>query len=97
MIITMKTIPIDKAGRVVLPKEVRRRMHLQAGDRMEASIGAEGLILKPVRATPARLVREDGRVFRDSAGGRAELADFEESLGRGREERDSRVKGIQEL
>lgn len=91
----MRTIPIDKAGRLVLPKEVRRRLHLRAGDRLEASIGADGLTLKPVRAATARLVRDGGRVYRDLPGAQAELSDFEDALGRGREERDSRVGGLE--
>jgi AbrB family looped-hinge helix DNA binding protein len=90
----MKTIPMDRAGRVVLPKEVRRRLHLRAGDRLEANIGPEGLTLKPVRAVSARLVRSEGRVFRDVPGVDAEMADFEQAMGRGREERDDRAGGF---
>lgn len=90
----MKTIPMDIAGRVVLPKEVRRRLHLRAGDRFEASFGADGVTLKPVRTASARLVRSEGRVFRDVPGVEVALADFDEVLRRGREERDSRAAGL---
>jgi AbrB family looped-hinge helix DNA binding protein len=87
----MKTVPIDKAGRVVLPKEARNRLHLRAGDRLEAVIGADAIVLKPVRMESARLVRSGGRVYRDVPGVEAEVADFEDALKRGREERDSRA------
>ncbi len=90
----MKTIPMDQAGRVVLPKEVRQRLHLRAGDRMEAHVGADGLTLKPVRTASARLVRQGGRVFRDVPGIEADPGDFDEALRRGRDERDSRAGGL---
>jgi AbrB family looped-hinge helix DNA binding protein len=90
----MKTIPIDQAGRVVLPKEVRRRLHLRAGDRLEAVLGADSVVLKPVQMQSARLVRSGGRVYRDVPEAHAELADFDEALKRGREERDNRAGGL---
>lgn len=90
----MKTLSIDTAGRVVLPKEVRRRLHLRAGDRLEAVIGPDGVTLKPVRLASARLVRSDGRVYRDVPGLSAHPAEFEEAIRRGRDERDSRAGGL---
>lgn len=90
----MKTIPIDQAGRVVLPKEVRKRLHLRAGDRMQVVLGADSVILEPVQMKDARLVRSGGRVYRDVPQAHAELADFDEALNRGREERDRRAGGL---
>src|SRR5271156_2538885 len=53
------TITLDKAGRVVLPKPVRDKLQLQAGDSLEVQTTDEEITLKPVRAK-MRLRREDG-------------------------------------
>ena len=90
----MNSIPMDKAGRIVLPRDVRRQLHLRAGDRLEAKLGADGVTLTPLRTAPARLVRENGRVFREVPGVEAELAEFDAVLRRGGEERDSRAAGL---
>ena len=43
----MKTrINIDKAGRVVLPQQVRRQFHLSAGDRLDLEIRPDGIFLR---------------------------------------------------
>ena len=41
-------LKIDKAGRIVLPKQVRNRLRLSAGADLELEEGPEGLILRPV-------------------------------------------------
>ena len=43
-------ISVDKAGRVVLPKPVRDRMRLAAGDELELESEGERITLRPVRA-----------------------------------------------
>jgi AbrB family looped-hinge helix DNA binding protein len=40
-------LTIDKAGRIVIPKPVRERFHLQAGDELELVVTAESLVLRP--------------------------------------------------
>lgn len=90
----MGTIPIDKAGRLVLPKEVRTRLHLQGGDLLEASIGPDAVTLRPVRSAPARIIQHNGRAIWDAPGETATVEDFEAALQRGREERDSRAVRI---
>lgn len=52
-------IPIDKAGRVVLPKEVRDHFGLQAGNEFEVIEEARRIILQPVEKQP-KLVRKGG-------------------------------------
>ena len=52
-------IPIDKAGRVVLPKEIRDRMGLHSGTEFEVIEEADRIVLKPV-PKPPRLVRKKG-------------------------------------
>lgn len=57
---TMKTeISIDKAGRVVLPQQVRRLFHLVAGDRLDMRILPDGIFLRS-HSRQANLVEENG-------------------------------------
>jgi AbrB family looped-hinge helix DNA binding protein len=53
------TLTIDKAGRIVLPKRVRDRLHLHPGANLSLEEIPEGLIVRPVRRKPS-LVEEDG-------------------------------------
>jgi AbrB family looped-hinge helix DNA binding protein len=43
-------IPMDKAGRIVLPKPLRDALRLQPGDEMTAEVEGELIRLRPVRA-----------------------------------------------
>lgn len=52
-------IPIDKAGRVVLPKEVRERLGLHAGTEFEVIEEKNRIILNPVEKAP-KFVRKGG-------------------------------------
>lgn len=54
---TVIHIPIDKAGRVVLPKEIRDRMGLPAGTEFEVIEEQDRIILKPVEKE-IKLVRK---------------------------------------
>ena len=38
---------VDDLGRIVIPKEVRRQVHLEEGDMMEISVDGRQLILTP--------------------------------------------------
>ena len=42
---------IDKAGRVVIPKPLRKELHLEAGDALEMVSTGEQISLRPVRGT----------------------------------------------
>ena len=50
-------IPIDKAGRVVLPKPLRERLGLAPGTQLEVIEEADRILLKPVQKK-ARLVKK---------------------------------------
>jgi len=52
-------ITIDRAGRVVIPKPVRDKLHLSQGDTLELEIEAEDIILRPVHAK-GTMVKEKG-------------------------------------
>ena len=50
---------LDKAGRVSLPKALRRELHLAAGDSLALENQGEQITLRPIRASmPIR--KEDG-------------------------------------
>jgi AbrB family looped-hinge helix DNA binding protein len=51
---------IDKAGRVVIPKEVRDRLSLEAGTELELTVEGAALRLAPVRRPGRRVVTVDG-------------------------------------
>lgn len=53
------TVKIDKAGRIVLPKDVRDRLRLRAGTSLELEERVEGLVLRPVRQRPS-MIQKDG-------------------------------------
>jgi AbrB family looped-hinge helix DNA binding protein len=43
------TVTIDKAGRVVIPKEIRDELRLEAGDTLALESEREQVTLRPVR------------------------------------------------
>ena len=55
----MKAIPLDKAGRIVLPKDLRDKLRLEAGDELSVEETGEQIILRPVRTQPT-LKKERG-------------------------------------
>ncbi len=60
-------ITIDKAGRVVIPKAMREKLHLEPGDSLEMERDGDQITLRPVRGT-GPLTREHGVwVLRTSA------------------------------
>lgn len=50
---------IDKAGRVVIPKPLRKKLHLEPGDALEMESVGEEVTLRPVRGT-GPLTKEHG-------------------------------------
>lgn len=60
----IREITIDAAGRIVIPKDVRRRHHLSRGTRLLLEEEEGQLVLTPVRDPPL-FTNEDGLlVFR---------------------------------
>ena len=45
----MLELTVDKGGRVVIPKSLRRDLRLQAGDKLAVEQQGEGMILRPIR------------------------------------------------
>lgn len=53
------TVTLDKAGRVVIPKSLRKELHLEPGGTLELESEGERVTLRPVRSgSPMR--REHG-------------------------------------
>ena len=42
----------DDLGRIVIPKEIRRKFKINAGEPVEISITEEGILLKPYNPKP---------------------------------------------
>lgn len=54
-------ITMDQAGRIVLPKEVRRRLHLEPGARLTLDVVAQRIELTPEPQGSAELQQTAGR------------------------------------
>lgn len=81
------TVPIDKAGRIVLPKAIRDELSLAPGDTLEIESSGECVVLRPTRAN-APLRKERGVwVFHGS--GTLSLNDANQMIARSRARRDA--------
>lgn len=84
-------IPIDKAGRVVIPKPLRDALHLSPGDRLEVYSSADEITLRPIHET-APLRKENGFwVYR--TGRSLQTISIAEAIRSDREERSRRLGG----
>ena len=77
---------IDKAGRVVIPRPLRKELHLEPGDGLEMESAGERITLRPVRGT-GPLTKEHG-VWVFHTGQALPASATDEMLQRIREERD---------
>jgi AbrB family looped-hinge helix DNA binding protein len=82
------TVTIDAAGRLVLPKAFRDRLHLEAGTKLRASIVADRIELTPEADERIRVVRKGKRLV--IAGGNRP-ADIVAAIKSDREDRDGEV------
>lgn len=74
----MSTVTVSSKGQVVLPAELRRRLGLAAGAKLEVVEVADGVMLRVVRSVPAVDVEHlAGMVKAPSCGGLRRLEDFD--------------------
>jgi AbrB family looped-hinge helix DNA binding protein len=62
-------VPIDKAGRVVLPKHVREELAINPGDRLKVSVRGNEVTLRPARQASGFIKRGRALVFSSEEGG----------------------------
>jgi AbrB family looped-hinge helix DNA binding protein len=79
------TLAVDKAGRIVLPKPVRDKLQLQAGDSLELESSEGQIVLRPIRATAQMRLRDGIWVFR--TGRPVSAASVNENIQQMRDER----------
>ncbi|HOA60283.1 MAG: AbrB/MazE/SpoVT family DNA-binding domain-containing protein [Verrucomicrobia bacterium] len=72
-------VPIDKAGRVVIPKWVREGVNLQAGDELKVSVEGQRIQLELV-GEDASLVRKGHALVFRGRSGKTITSDLVESL-----------------
>jgi AbrB family looped-hinge helix DNA binding protein len=61
-------VPIDKAGRVVLPKHVREELAINPGDRLKVSVHGNEVTLRPATAKSGFIKRGRALVFSSDGG-----------------------------
>jgi AbrB family looped-hinge helix DNA binding protein len=86
----MMETTVDKLGRVVIPKPVRRRLGLRPGTLLRIEETGEELRLRPVEPG-ARLIKEENVTV---VTGVQAVADPAEMVHRDREERIRKVSGL---
>jgi antitoxin PrlF len=73
----MSTLLVSSKGQIVLPAEIRRRLGLSAGARLQVIEEADGITLRVVRALPqANVATLAGLVKAPSKGKPRRLEDF---------------------
>jgi len=82
-------ISIDKAGRLVLPQQVRRRFHLLAGDSLDLEVVTDGIFLR-AHSRQADLVEENGLLVHEGEA----IGDLAQSVADVRSDRDADVLGL---
>jgi len=86
----MKTsVHVDKAGRVVLPQQVRRQFNLSAGDELDLEVTPDGIFLRS-RSRRGDLVSENGLLVHDGE----PVGDLIEAVEMARAGRDADLLGL---
>lgn len=62
------TITMDGAGRLILPKAMRERLHLRAGSRLTAEVVADRIELTPAADADVEVIRKGKRLVLAKSG-----------------------------
>lgn len=81
-------LKVDKMGRIVLPKPLREKLQLAAGDQLEMESIDDRITLRPVRGTTA--LRKKRGVWVFHSGEPLSAATVQKTLDETRRERDER-------
>ena len=73
-------VTLDKFGRIVIPKAIRRRLGLDAGTELSLEAEDGDIVLRPVAQRPPLVVRDDILVSTASLDEEAEPFDVVESI-----------------
>ncbi len=82
------TLKVDKAGRIVLPKPVRDRLHLRPGSDLTLEESSDALLLRPVQRRASLLDKEGILVHLGQAPPRFDWSRLVE------DERDTRLRDV---
>jgi AbrB family looped-hinge helix DNA binding protein len=86
------TVILDSTGRVVIPKELRDELHLEAGDKLEVRSDGERVTLSRVR--PENRMRKKSGIWVFQAGEPLSADEFDRVLQEQRRERDRQLLGL---
>jgi AbrB family looped-hinge helix DNA binding protein len=57
VIVNGMTVKVDRAGRIVLPKQVRERLGIQSGCALSLQESTEGILLRPIRQRASLILK----------------------------------------
>ena len=86
-------VPIDQAGRIVLPKNVREDLAVKSGDLFKVCIHGTSVMLTPSKQTAGFVRKGKALVFSTRGGEWLSLETVNAALEEGREERAVRNAG----
>jgi AbrB family looped-hinge helix DNA binding protein len=84
-------VPIDLAGRIVLPKKMRQELAIKAGDRLKVAIAGTMLTLTPARRAGGLVRKGTALVFSTGAGEQIDPETVDRVLEACREESGARI------
>jgi AbrB family looped-hinge helix DNA binding protein len=83
------SISVDKAGRVVLPQNVRRQFNLMPGDKLDLEVTPDGIMLRS-RSGRGAVVEENGLLVHEGEA----VGDLAEAVDLVRAGRDADLLGL---